>query len=122
MDHRLCVGELHALGHGDRSMMAPAARFLGRPRWVVTLIVVAIWPFGGCNSPGAKVPDALLYVNENRLGDISGLKNILAGDTYEVRYLDPAKAEERFGVDAMGGAVLVTLVKGIKSTPPPALE
>jgi len=39
-------------------MMAPAARFLGRPRWVVTLIVVAIWPFGGCNSPGAKVPDA----------------------------------------------------------------
>jgi|KBSSwiStaDraftv2_1062776.scaffolds.fasta_scaffold55339_3 hypothetical protein len=96
--------------------------FLAPPRGTRTLGMERNTAGGYVQGAGAKVPDALLYVNENRLGDISGLKNILAGDTYEVRYLDPAKAEERFGVDAMGGAVLVTLVKGIKSTPPPALE
>jgi hypothetical protein len=67
----------------------------------------------------AKMPDALLYVNDSPVGDISGLKQLLAADVYEVRYLDPAKAAERFGVDAAGGAVLVTLIKGIKDPPKP---
>lgn len=72
---------------------------------------------GYVQGSGAKAPAALLYVNENRLGDLDGLKGILAADTYEVRYLEPAKAEERFGVEAAGGAVMVTLIKGIKPNP-----
>jgi hypothetical protein len=74
---------------------------------------------GGYVQGDAKMPDALLYVNDGRVGDISGLKQLLAADVYEVRYLEPAKAAERFGVEASGGAVLVTLVKGIKDPPKP---
>ena len=93
--------------------------FLEQPRGTRTL-AMNLNATGGMSQGSTKLPDALLYVNENRLGDISGLKNILAADTYEVRYLDPTKAEERFGVEAAGGAVMVTLIKGIKpSTTPP---
>ena len=96
--------------------------FLSPPRGTRTLGMERNTAGGYQQGAGAKLPDALLYVNDTRLGDITGLKNILASDTYEVRYLDPAKAEERFGVDAAGGAILVTLIKGIKPTTPPALE
>lgn len=96
--------------------------FLAAPRGTRTLGMDRNAAGGYVQGAGAKLPDALLYVNDNRLGDIGGLKNILAADVYEVRYLDPTKAEERFGVEAAGGAVMVTLVKGIKTTPPPALR
>ena len=62
---------------------------------------------------GARAP--VLYLNGNKMGELSGLKSILAVDAFEVRYLDPSKAEDQFGIGHNGGAVLVQLVKGIKS-------
>jgi hypothetical protein len=54
-------------------------------------------------------------VNGNRTGELAQLRNILAADVFEVKYLDPSKAENEFGIGHSGGAVMVTLVKGIKS-------
>ena len=62
-----------------------------------------------------RPPEPLVYVNETKLGELDLLKTILAADVYEVAYLDPTKAQEKFGPDAAGGAVLVQLVKGIKN-------
>ena len=79
-------------------------------------------PPRGVRSMGARVVPTALYVNGTKMGDLSMLRQILATDVFEVRYMDPSKAENEFGIGHSGGAVLVTLVKGIKSgeriTPP----
>lgn len=62
---------------------------------------------------GSRV--SVAYVNGNKMGDLTVLRSILAVDVFEVRYLDPSKAENEFGIGHSGGAVLVQLVKGIKS-------
>lgn len=64
---------------------------------------------------GGRMSAPVFYLNGNRMGELAGLRQILAQDVFEVKYLDPSKAEDEFGVGANGGAVLVTLVKGIKS-------
>ena len=71
----------------------------------------------GSRSAGAgnATPDPLAYVNGNRLGELNLLKTVLAADVFEVKYLDPIKAQEEYGPDASGGAVVVQLVKGIKN-------
>ena len=79
-------------------------------------------PRGVRSLGGGRAAPTALYVNGNKMGDLSMLKQILATDVFEVRYMDPSKAENEFGIGHSGGAVLVTLVKGIKSgeriTPP----
>jgi hypothetical protein len=79
-------------------------------------------PPRGVRSMGGRAAPTVLYVNGNKMGDLSMLRQILAIDVFEVRYMDPSKAENEFGIGHSGGAVLVTLVKGIKSgeriTPP----
>jgi hypothetical protein len=79
-------------------------------------------PRGVRSMSGGRAAPTVLYVNGNKMGDLNMLKQILATDVFEVRYMDPSKAENEFGIGHSGGAVLVTLVKGIKSgeriTPP----
>lgn len=79
-------------------------------------------PRGVRSMGGGRAGPTVLYVNGNKMGDLSMLRQILATDVFEVRYMDPSKAENEFGIGHSGGAVLVTLVKGIKSgeriTPP----
>ena len=79
-------------------------------------------PRGVRSMGGGRAAPTALYINGNKMGDLSMLKQILATDVFEVRYMDPSKAENEFGIGHSGGAVLVTLVKGIKSgeriTPP----
>jgi hypothetical protein len=79
-------------------------------------------PRGVRSMGGGRPGPTVLYVNGNKMGDLSMLRQILATDVFEVRYMDPSKAENEFGIGHSGGAVLVTLVKGIKSgeriTPP----
>jgi hypothetical protein len=64
---------------------------------------------------GAQASEPIVYVNGTKLGELNLLKTILAADVFEVKYLDPTKAQEEFGPDAAGGAVIVQLVKGIKN-------
>ena len=79
-------------------------------------------PRGVRSMGGGRTGPTVLYVNGNKMGDLSMLRQILATDVFEVRYMDPSKAENEFGIGHSGGAVLVTLIKGIKSgdriTPP----
>jgi len=79
-------------------------------------------PRGVRSMSGGSAAQIALYVNGNKMGDLSMLRQILATDVFEVRYMDPSKAENEFGIGHSGGEVLVTLVKGIKSgeriTPP----
>jgi hypothetical protein len=79
-------------------------------------------PRGVRSMSGGRAAPTALYVNGNKMGDLGMLRQIIATDVFEVRYMDPSKAENEFGIGHSGGAVLVTLVKGIKSgeriTPP----
>jgi len=90
--------------------------FLNKPRGQRTMDVQRGGPTG--MQVGGSAPlQPVVYLNGTKLGELEMLKSVLAADTYEVRYLDPAKAENEYGADASGGAVLVTLVKGIKDKP-----
>jgi hypothetical protein len=75
--------------------------FLAPPRGVRTL---------GSSPPAPTV----VYVNGNKSGELDRLKFLLAVDVAEVKYLEPGKAQDEFGVDHSGGAVLVKMIEGIK--------
>jgi hypothetical protein len=62
---------------------------------------------------GARGP--VVYLNGNKMGETAALKSVLAVDAFEIRYLDPSKAENEFGIGHSGGALVVQLVKGLKS-------
>lgn len=92
------------------------SHFLNKPRGQRTMDVQRGGPTG--MQVGSSAPlEPIVYLNGNKLGELNLLKNILAADVFEVRYLDPARAQDEFGVDGAGGAVVVTLVKGIKDKP-----
>jgi hypothetical protein len=79
-------------------------------------------PPRGIRTMGAAPPaPAALYVDGNRQGELDGLRMIQTIDTEEVRYLDPNKAQEEFGISHSGGAVMVRLLKraGPSQPPPP---
>ena len=88
------------------------SHFLNKPRGQRTMDVQR-GP-GGMQVGNTAALEPIVYLNGNKLGELNLLKNILAADVFEVRYLDPARAQDEFGADASGGAVVVTLVKGIK--------
>ena len=92
------------------------SHFLNKPRGQRTMDVQRGGPTGMQVGTSAAL-EPIVYLNGNKLGELNLLKNILAADVFEVRYLDPARAQDEFGVDAAGGAVVVTLVKGIKDKP-----
>lgn len=89
------------------------SHFLNKPRGQRTMDVERGGPTG-MQVGSSKPLEPIVYLNGNKLGELNLLKNILASDVFEVRYLDPARAQDEFGADAAGGAVVVTLVKGIK--------
>jgi len=89
------------------------SHFLNKPRGQRTMDVQRGGPTGMQVGSSAAL-EPIVYLNGNKMGELNLLKNILAADVFEVRYLDPARAQDEFGADASGGAVVVTLVKGIK--------
>jgi hypothetical protein len=56
----------------------------------------------------------VVYVDGLRTGDPETLKMLSSRDVIEVRYLEPSKAQEEFGMSHSAGAILV---KTIKSRP-----
>lgn len=56
----------------------------------------------------------VVYVDGLRTGDPESLKMLSSRDVIEVRYLEPSKAQEEFGMSHSAGAILV---KTIKSRP-----
>jgi hypothetical protein len=75
-------------------------------------------PRGNRSMGGAMPGFPILYVNGNRQAELeNGLKVIAPDDVEEVRYLEPARAQDQFGIDHSGGAVLVTLRTGVGKPP-----
>jgi hypothetical protein len=96
------------LGSGQRDMdLHRAVRSL-RPHFLAA-------PRGQRTMGAAPAAPVALYIDQARSGDVNGLKDVAAIDVQEVRYLEPAKAQERYGMSHSGGAILVTLFKGPKA-------
>ena len=72
--------------------------FLAPPRGVRTLV-------GRAPAPIA------VYINGTRAGDLGHLRLVAAINVEEVRYLDPSRAENEFGLSHSGGAIMVKLVR-----------
>jgi len=72
--------------------------FLSAPRGVRSMM----------NGPPAPV---VLYVDDVRRSGIDELKLIKPELVEEVRYLEPSRAQDQYGITHSGGAVLVTLRK-----------
>ena len=97
--------------------------FLQKPRGQRSMDVAMSSGGSSAGAQGAMrvgsgvAPEPTVYVNGTKLGELNLLKSILAADVFEVKYLDPVKAQDEYGPDHNGGAIIVTLVKGIKDKP-----
>ena len=60
----------------------------------------------------------VVYVNGTKAGELDVLKEIMAQDVVEVRYFEPAKAQDEFGQDHNGGAIVVKRLEGVRKPPP----
>ena len=62
-------------------------------------------------NPGASY--ARIYVDNVPLaGGIGDLRNVAAGDIFEIRYISPADATTRFGTGHAGGVIMVITRRG----------
>ncbi len=58
------------------------------------------------NGPPAPVQ---LYVNDSHRSGLDELKTIKPEEVEEIRYLEPSRAQDQYGITHSGGAILVTL-------------
>ena len=66
-------------------------------------------PKGTRSISGTFIHPLVVYFGNVRQPGVDALRNIMAYDAEEVRYLDPSQAENRFGILANGGAIVVKL-------------
>lgn len=76
-------------------------------------------PRGNRTLGGSALQPTALIVDGNRAGELTAMRMITARTVQEVRYLEPSRAEDQYGLTANGGAVVVTLLKGV---PPDTLD
>lgn len=71
----------------------------------------------GARSLGGTVTAPLaIYVDRMRQSGGDVLRQIMASTVEEVRYLDPARSENEFGITANGGALVIKLYRADKDT------
>jgi len=75
-------------------------------------------PPGVRSMTGSRVAPIQLYVDGIRQAEVESLVLIQTIDAEEVRYLEPGKAQDIYGITHNGGAIQVKLFKGPKPTPP----
>lgn len=69
-------------------------------------------PPRGTRSFGAAAQEGLLvYVDGRRASGGDVLGSIMAADVEEVRYLDPTRSQNEYGINANGGALQIKLIK-----------
>ncbi len=87
-----------AMRHEDLLQVIRALRphFLAPPRGSRSMM----------NGPPAPVQ---LYVDDTRRSGLDELRMIKPATVEEVRYLEPSKAQDQYGITHNGGAILVTL-------------
>lgn len=90
-----------------------------RPNWLRARGVQSLGRPVGAGDPGPVAPrervvtgsmihPSVVYVNGSRAGGYEILRQILAVDLQEVRFLGATEATARFGSDHGGGAILLT--------------
>lgn len=72
-----------------------------RPLWVRSHGATSI------NAPGSQY--ATVYVNEQRYGDLTSLRNIPSEQVVEIRYFSAAESVTRFGPGNSGGVIEVKM-------------
>ncbi|MDZ4674317.1 MAG: hypothetical protein SGI84_07680 [Gemmatimonadota bacterium] len=76
-------------------------------------------PPPGVRSMTGPPPNAIqLYVDGIRQAEVESLILIPTIDAEEVRYLEPGKAQDMYGITHNGGAILVKKYRGPPPTPP----
>lgn len=92
--------EIMAPAQKDRDLLqivrSLRPHFLSTPRGVRSMV----------NGPPAPVQ---LYVNDTHRPGLDDLRNIKPEEVEEVRYLEPSRAQDQYGITHNGGAVLVKL-------------
>lgn len=75
-------------------------------------------PPGVRSMVGGRVNPIQLYVDGIRQTEVESLLLIPTLDAEEVRYLEPGKAQDLYGITHNGGAILVKKYRGPPPTPP----
>jgi hypothetical protein len=92
--------EISASGQRDLDMLAAIKalrpHFLEMPR--------------GARSLGGSSMYPILVVVDGRRGEAEALTQLRAIDAKEIRYLDPTKSQNEYGINANSGAVVVKLM------------
>jgi hypothetical protein len=68
-------------------------------------------PPRGVRTMGGSTAAALVVYVDGMKTDLQSLRTTPASEVVEVRYLEPAKAEEEYGITHSGGAILVKTSK-----------
>ena len=71
-----------------------------RPRWLLER---------GATTLNAAGNPVVVYVNDQRMGGVAELHNVVLSSVGEVRYLDASSATMRWGTGHTSGAILVTI-------------
>lgn len=71
----------------------------------------------GTRTMGGGMMNPILVVIGNRRGDSQLLETLPARDVREVRYLDPSRAQNEYGIRANGGAIVVKLMNDKEKGP-----
>ena len=99
---RLTNAEIMTSALKDQALLAAIRalkpQFLEAPRGVRSL--------GG----GMQMP-LVVYVDGIKAAGVDVLHNIRAKEVHEVRYLDPAKSQNEYGITANGGALQIKLIQ-----------
>jgi hypothetical protein len=88
---------------GQRDQDAYAAIRSLRPHFMA--------PPRGVRTMGGSAAAALVVYVDGMKTDLQSLRTTPASEVVEVRYLEPAKAEEEYGITHSGGAIMVKTSK-----------
>ena len=86
-------------GSGQRDQDAFSAIRSLRPHFVAA-------PRGNRTMGGTAAAALVVYLDGMK-SDLQALRTMSASDVVEVKYLEPAKAEEEYGITHSGGAIMV---------------
>lgn len=90
-------------GSGQRDQDAYSAIRSLRPHFMA--------PPRGVRTMGGSAAAALVVYLDGMKSDLQALRTTPASEVVEVKYLEPAKAEEEYGITHSGGAILVKTSK-----------
>jgi hypothetical protein len=65
-------------------------------------------PRGVRSMGGTDMMPTIVVVDGRQSGEIDALTQIIGTDVKEIRYLDPSRSQNQYGIRANGGAIVVT--------------